>query len=150
MSTREESANVMSLLLGSIASILSDRGRNRHHEYHAGLCDRTDQRNRIRIAVGAKSRDILLQFLIESLILSLAGGILGIGIGMIGTIILSSLLSGRSSSRRLQFSLHFLFSGSVGYSSDSILREKPHFSIPSMRSAMNNFSQAAEVHACVP
>jgi len=44
----------------------------------------------IRIAVGAKSRDILLQFLIESLILSLCGGMLGIAIGISGTYLLST------------------------------------------------------------
>jgi putative ABC transport system permease protein len=40
----------------------------------------------IRKAVGAKRRDILVQFLIEAVVLSLAGGLLGIAIGVSGTI----------------------------------------------------------------
>jgi putative ABC transport system permease protein len=40
----------------------------------------------IRKAVGAKRRDILLQFLIEALVLSLLGGLVGIAIGVSGTI----------------------------------------------------------------
>jgi putative ABC transport system permease protein len=40
----------------------------------------------IRKAVGAKRRDILLQFLIEALVLSLLGGLVGIAIGVSGTV----------------------------------------------------------------
>jgi putative ABC transport system permease protein len=40
----------------------------------------------IRKAVGAKRRDILLQFLIEAMVLSLLGGLIGIAIGASGTI----------------------------------------------------------------
>jgi putative ABC transport system permease protein len=40
----------------------------------------------IRKAVGAKERDILLQFLMEAVVLSLFGGLIGIAIGVLGTI----------------------------------------------------------------
>ena len=40
----------------------------------------------IRKAVGAKRRDILLQFLVEAMILSLIGGLIGITIGITGTV----------------------------------------------------------------
>jgi putative ABC transport system permease protein len=36
----------------------------------------------LRVAVGARSRDIFAQFLMEALTLSLAGGLLGVGLGL--------------------------------------------------------------------
>jgi putative ABC transport system permease protein len=36
----------------------------------------------LRIAVGAQSRDIMFQFLVEALLISVTGGILGIGLGL--------------------------------------------------------------------
>ncbi len=45
----------------------------------------------IRMAVGARRRDILTQFLIEAVILSAAGGLIGIGIGVIASLELSNL-----------------------------------------------------------
>ena len=46
----------------------------------------------LRMAIGAKNRDILLQFLTESTILSLIGGIIGIILGLLLSYIASSLL----------------------------------------------------------
>jgi putative ABC transport system permease protein len=45
-----------------------------------------------KVAVGAKARDILLQFLIESVILSLGGGVMGIVVG-VGVATLASALT---------------------------------------------------------
>jgi putative ABC transport system permease protein len=45
----------------------------------------------IRKAIGATPYDIRLQFLIESAILSLAGGVAGIGMGIGGAIVLARL-----------------------------------------------------------
>jgi putative ABC transport system permease protein len=45
----------------------------------------------IRMAVGARKRDILLQFLSESIILSLLGGLIGIALAFIITKLLTSL-----------------------------------------------------------
>jgi putative ABC transport system permease protein len=68
----------------------------------------------IRIAVGAKGRDILLQFLIESIVLSLVGGILGIGIGIVGTLILASFTQWPTVFSITAILLAFLFSSLVG------------------------------------
>ncbi|HKA08075.1 MAG TPA: FtsX-like permease family protein, partial [Gemmataceae bacterium] len=38
----------------------------------------------IRMALGARPRDILRQFLIESMVLSAVGGLIGIGLGVLG------------------------------------------------------------------
>jgi putative ABC transport system permease protein len=114
MSTREESANVMSLLLGSIASIsLIVGGIGIMNIMLVSVTERTREIG-IRMAVGAKGRDILLQFLIESLVLSLMGGLLGIGMGMVGTVILSSVTQWPTFFSTKAILLAFLFSGSVG------------------------------------
>jgi putative ABC transport system permease protein len=44
----------------------------------------------IRMSIGARSRDILFQFLIEAIVLSLFGGILGVGLGVASSYIISS------------------------------------------------------------
>jgi putative ABC transport system permease protein len=114
MSSQEQSANVMSLLLGAIASIsLIVGGIGIMNIMLVSVTERTREIG-IRIAVGAKGRDILLQFLIESLVLSLIGGILGIGIGIAGTLIVSSFTQWPTLFSIEAILLAFLFSGSVG------------------------------------
>jgi len=114
MSTAEQSANVMSLLLGAIASIsLIVGGIGIMNIMLVSVTERTREIG-IRIAVGAKGRDILLQFLIESLVLSLIGGTLGIGIGIVGTLILSTFTQWPTLFSIEAIFLAFLFSGSVG------------------------------------
>jgi len=114
MSSAEESASVMSLLLGAIASIsLIVGGIGIMNIMLVSVTERTREIG-IRIAVGAKGRDILLQFLIESLVLSLAGGTMGIAIGITGTLILSSFTQWPTLFSIEAILLAFLFSGSVG------------------------------------
>jgi putative ABC transport system permease protein len=114
MSSAEQSADVMSLLLGAIASIsLIVGGIGIMNIMLVSVTERTREIG-IRIAVGAKGRDILLQFLIESLVLSLLGGIIGIGIGILGTVVLSSFTQWPTLFSIQAILLAFLFSGSVG------------------------------------
>jgi len=47
----------------------------------------------LRMAIGARNRDIMLQFLCESVILSLIGGIIGIFFGLLVSYVASALLS---------------------------------------------------------
>jgi len=113
-SSAEESARVMSLLLGAIASIsLIVGGIGIMNIMLVSVTERTREIG-IRMAVGAKGRDILLQFLIESLVLSLIGGTIGIGVGVTGTLILSRFTQWPTLFSIEAILLAFLFSGSVG------------------------------------
>jgi putative ABC transport system permease protein len=114
MSAAEQSAGVMSLLLGAIASIsLIVGGIGIMNIMLVSVTERTREIG-IRIAVGAKGRDILLQFLIESLVLSLIGGIMGIGVGVVGTVVLAAFTQWPTLFSMQAILLAFLFSGSVG------------------------------------
>ena len=110
----EESAEVMSLLLGAVASIsLIVGGIGIMNIMLVSVTERTREIG-IRIAVGAKSRDILLQFLIESLVLSLIGGGLGSAIGIGGTYVLSNFTQWPTLISLRAILLALLFAASVG------------------------------------
>ena len=68
----------------------------------------------IRLAVGAKERNILLQFLIESVLLSLVGGAIGTAVGILVSKVASALTGWPTQISLLAILVTFLFSALVG------------------------------------
>lgn len=68
----------------------------------------------VRRAVGARRRDVLLQIIMESLLVALAGGMLGLVLGMVVARLFTALWEVPTALNPLSFLLAFLFSAAVG------------------------------------
>jgi putative ABC transport system permease protein len=113
-STAEESAKVMSILLGAIASIsLLVGGIGIMNIMLVSVTERTREIG-IRMAVGARGRDILYQFLIEALVLSLIGGIIGLLLGVGASQLISYSFKWPTLISPHSLLLSFSFAGGVG------------------------------------
>ena len=114
MEMMESSTRVMTILLGSIASIsLLVGGIGIMNIMLVSVTERTREIG-IRMAIGAKSWDIRWQFLMEALVLSLIGGIVGVLLGFIGVELVAYFTSLTPQVSLIYVLLPFSFAGFVG------------------------------------
>lgn len=114
MQAAAQSSQVMTILLGAIASIsLLVGGIGVMNIMLVSVAERTREIG-IRMAIGAKTWDIRLQFITEALTLSLIGGIIGIMFGAIGAKIISVKAGWPTAVSLSSIFMSFGFSGFVG------------------------------------
>ncbi len=112
--TIKSSARTMSIMLGAIASVsLLVGGIGIMNIMLVSVTERTKEIG-IRMAIGAKASDIRIQFLIESFILSIIGGLIGVLTGVIGSYLVKIFAGTSIAITSSSIILSLGFSGFIG------------------------------------
>jgi putative ABC transport system permease protein len=110
----EETTRTITMLLASVAAVsLMVGGIGIMNIMLVSVTERTREIG-IRMAVGAKGGDILAQFLIEALVLTIAGGLIGMALGTVASRLLAGLMQWPALLGWQSYALGFGFSAAVG------------------------------------